>query len=72
MSSVVREEVVLKLSDAQMAAIIARIERRKRKIVECAQIDLGDVSSADGSDLMQACIEAAACTPAEHAKPFSA
>lgn len=61
MSSQVKEVVELRLTPAQMAAIIARIERRKRRIVECGQIDLGNISSADGSDLMQACMEAAAC-----------
>jgi hypothetical protein len=47
MSTAVREEVVLKLTDAQMAAIIARIERRKRKIVECGEIDLGKIPTAE-------------------------
>jgi hypothetical protein len=56
----VRSELVLRLTDEQIAAIRARNQRRTRKIVECGQIDRGNISPADGSDLMQACMEAVA------------
>ena len=46
MSSPVEEVLELRLTNAQMAAIIARIEARKRKIVGCGEIDLGEISSA--------------------------
>jgi len=44
MASKVTETLELRLTDAQMATIIARIERRKRKIVECGEIDLGELN----------------------------
>jgi hypothetical protein len=56
--SEVTETLVLRLTDAQVAAIMWRIERRKKRVRECAFIDLGDISSADGSDFMRACGEA--------------
>jgi hypothetical protein len=46
----VRSELALRLTDEQIAAIRLRHQRRTKKIVECAQIDLGDISPADGSD----------------------
>lgn len=58
MSSPVDEVLELRLTPAQVAALPLRHQRRTRKIVECGQIDLGDISSEDGSDLSQACTEA--------------
>ena len=60
--SPVKEVLELRLKPQQVATIMARIQRRTRKIVECAQIDLGDVSSVS-SDLAQATAEADACVP---------
>jgi hypothetical protein len=45
----------LRLTGEQMAAIIARIQRRKRKIVECGEIDLGDIDGTE--DLKSAVTE---------------
>jgi hypothetical protein len=42
--SEVTETLVLRLTDAQVAIIMRRIERRKKRVGGCAQIDLGDVS----------------------------
>jgi hypothetical protein len=50
MSIPVKEVLELRLTPAQVAASLARIQRRTRKIVECGQIDLGDISSGH-SDL---------------------
>jgi hypothetical protein len=55
MSTKVTEVFELRLSDAQIAAIDQRnYRRRKKHMGGCAFIDLGDVSSADGSDLSEA------------------
>ncbi|HXA76984.1 MAG TPA: hypothetical protein VNV41_07600 [Candidatus Acidoferrales bacterium] len=48
------ETLELRLTDEQMAAIIQRVQRRKRKIVECGEIDLGELNgdndAADGRE----------------------
>jgi hypothetical protein len=55
----VQSELVLRLTDAQIAAIRLRHERRKKQNVGvCGFVDLGDVSAC-GGDLAQACEEAA-------------
>jgi hypothetical protein len=56
--SEVTETLALRLTDAQVAAIMRRIERRKKHVGECALIDLGDISSAVHSNPSQACKEA--------------
>jgi hypothetical protein len=43
----VRSELVLRLTEVQVVAILRRIERRKRKVAECAQIDLGEIDTIE-------------------------
>ncbi len=54
------EILELKLSDADIAAIHLRHQRRREKqnVGGCGFVDIGDISSADSSDLSQACKEA--------------
>jgi hypothetical protein len=53
----VRSELVLRLTDSQVAAIRLRNQRRKKIVGGTGEVDLGDISSFD-SDLSQSCTDA--------------
>jgi hypothetical protein len=63
--SPVREEIVLRLTDAQIEAIRLRVKRRKAAIAaavavrEIGVVELGSISSGGDSELSQACADAA-------------
>ena len=47
----------LRLTDAQIAAIRRKHQRRAKHVKECAHVDLGNISDPTDSELMQACMD---------------
>ncbi len=55
MNNKIVETLELRLTDAQIAAIRLRHQRRKRNVGGRGELDLGDISSGNGSDSSNAC-----------------
>lgn len=55
-----RSELALRLTDSQVAAIRLRHQRRNKNVGGTGELELGDISSLSDSDLLSACVEAAA------------